>query len=216
MPEFKVLSCEDFTEALASGAPVPGGGAACAFVGAMATALGGMVGSLTIGKPRYEEVSGEVGELKRRADALRVKLLNLMDKDAAAFEPLARAYGLPAETEEERAEKARVTQDCLRAACTVPLEIMEACCEALDLLDGFAHKGAAIAISDAGVGLAFAKAALQGASLNVFINTKAMVDREYATMINMRAKALLDTYLSRADTRLEEVANRLAWEYGKA
>ncbi len=78
---------------------------------------------------------------------------------------------MPRETEEEKAEKARVMEIVLKDACSVPMEIMEKCCEAIDLIVEFAAKGSKLAISDAGVGAAFCKAALQGASLNVYINT---------------------------------------------
>ena len=67
------------------------------------------------------------------------------------------------------------------------MEIMERCCEAIDLIEVFAEKGSTLAISDAGVGATFCKAALEGASLNVFINTKSMKNREYADELNKKA-----------------------------
>ena len=62
---------------------------------------------------------------------------------------------MPRETEEEKAEKARVMEIVLKDACSVPMEIMEKCCEAIDIIAEFAAKGSALAISDAGVGAAF-------------------------------------------------------------
>lgn len=107
-------------------------------------------------------------------------------KRCRSFEPLSKAYGMPRETEEEKAEKARVMEIVLKDACSVPMEIMEKCCEAIDLIVEFAAKGSKLAISDAGVGAAFCKAALQGASLNVYINTKSMANREYAEELNKK------------------------------
>lgn len=75
----------------------------------------------------------------------------------------------------------------LKDACSVPMEIMEKCCEAIELIQEFAAKGSTLAISDAGVGAAFCKAALEGASLNVYINTKSMKNREYAEELNAKA-----------------------------
>jgi formiminotetrahydrofolate cyclodeaminase len=49
-------NCRDFVEVLSSKAPVPGGGGASALVGAVGTALGNMVGSLTVGKKKYADV----------------------------------------------------------------------------------------------------------------------------------------------------------------
>ena len=82
----------------------------------------------------------------------------------------------------------------LQDACAAPLEIMRKCCEAIDMCEEFANKGSRLAISDAGVGVVFCKAALQGASLNVFINTKAMKDRESAERINDEADSMLFEY----------------------
>ena len=95
---------------------------------------------------------------------------------------------MPKETEEEKAEKARVMEIVLKDACSVPMEIMEKCCEAIELIVEFGAKGSKLAISDAGVGAAFCKAALQGASLNVYINTKSMADREYAEEIKQKSR----------------------------
>lgn len=189
---FSTVPCDEFVTVLASKAPVPGGGGAAALVGAVGTALGNMVGSLTVGKKKYAAVEEEMQELKAKADGLQKELLRLVERDAEVFEPLSRAYGMPKETEEEKAEKARVMEAALKDACSVPMEIMEKCCEAIDLLVEFAAKGSTLAISDAGVGAAFCKAALEGASLNVYINTKSMADREYAESLNKKCDEMLE------------------------
>ena len=181
---FSTVPCNEFVEVLGSKAPVPGGGGASALVGAVGTALGNMVGALTVGKKKYADVEEEMKELMAKATTLQDELLHLIERDAEVFEPLSKAYGMPRETEEEKAEKARVMEIVLKDACSVPMEIMEKCCEAIDLIVEFAAKGSALAISDAGVGAAFCKAALQGASLNVYINTKSMKNREYAEELN--------------------------------
>ena len=183
-------SCEAFVEVLASKAPVPGGGGASSLVGAIGTALGNMVGSLTLGKKKYADVQDDIIALKAKADALQMELLDLVQKDAEMFEPLSKAYGLPKETEEQKAEKARIMEAALKDACSVPLLIMEKCCEAIELHKEFAAKGSALAISDVGVGVACCRAALLGASLNVFINTKSMTDKAYAAEINEKAEAI--------------------------
>ena len=202
--EFTKGTCEEFVEVLASKAPVPGGGGASALVGAIGTALGNMVGSLTLGKKKYADVQDDIIALKAKADALQAELLGLVQKDAEMFEPLSKAYGLPKETEEEKAEKARVMEAALKDACSVPVEIMEKICEAIE----FAAKGTAIAISDVGVGVACCRAALLGASLNVFINTKSMTDRTYAEAINQKCEAMIDKYVALADQIFADVRAR--------
>ena len=199
---FSTSTCTEFVEVLASKAPVPGGGGASALVGAVGTALGNMVGSLTVGKKKYADVEDEMYELKAKCDQLQKDFLRLIERDAEVFEPLAKAYGMPRETEEEKAEKARVMAIVLKDACSVPMEIMEKCCELLDITN-------VLAISDAGVGAAFCKAALQGASLNVFINTKSMADKEYAAELNAKADAMLEKYTKIADDIFASVTARL-------
>ena len=196
-------------EKLSSKAPVPGGGGASALVAAVGTALGNMVGSLTVGKKKYADVEEEMYILKEKAGRLEKEFLKLVDRDAEVFEPLSKAYGLPKETEEQKAEKARVMEAALKEACTVPLEIMEKCCEALDLVKEFAAKGSVLAVSDAGVAAVCLKAALQGASLNVFINTKAMKDRAYAEELDRKADSMLKEYQAEADRIFEEVQSKL-------
>ena len=206
---FSTVPCNEFVEVLASKAPVPGGGGASALVGAIGTALGNMVGSLTVGKKKYADVEEEMYELKGKADALQKELLHLIERDAEVFEPLSKAYGMPRNTEEEKAEKARVMEIVLNDACSVPMEIMERCCEAIDLIEVFAEKGSTLAISDAGVGATFCKAALEGASLNVFINTKSMKNREYADELNKKADEMLSVYTKKAEEIYQSVAARL-------
>lgn len=206
---FTQKSCEEFIEVLASKEPVPGGGGASALVGAIGTALGNMVGSLTVGKKKYADVQEDILRLKAQADLLQADLIRLVARDAEVFEPLSKAYGLPKDTEEQKAEKTRIMELCLKEACSVPLEIMEKCCAAIELHREFAQKGTAIAISDVGVGVAFCKAALMGASLNVFINTNAMTDKAYAAEINEKANAMLTRYTALADEIYASVLSRL-------
>lgn len=202
-------SCSEFTEILASKAPVPGGGGAAALAGAVGTALGNMVGSLTVGKKKYAEVEAHMHTLMEKAAGLRIELLELVDKDAEVFAPLAKAYGMPAETQEQKEEKQRVMGECLKLACSVPLEIMEKCCEAIELHREFAAKGSRLAVSDAGVGAAICKAALMGASLNVYINTGLMKDRALAKELDERADMMTEKYSAAADEIFEGVCEEI-------
>lgn len=207
--EFYKQSCEEFVEVLASNAPVPGGGGASAMVGAVGVALGNMVANLTIGKKKYADVEAELIELREKACVLQKELLRLVDKDAEGFEPLAKAYRLPKETEEEKAYKEKVMEEALKEAAQVPMEIMEKICEAIVLHKEFAEKGSILAISDAGVGVSFCRGALLGASLNVFINSKSMKDRAYAENLNQKAEEMLAIYVPMADEIFARVKERL-------
>lgn len=198
-------SCEKFVEVLASKAPTPGGGGASALTGAVGVALGNMVGALTVGKKKYADVEEEIKAMMETSAKLQQELLDLVQKDADGFAPLAAAYGLPKETEEQKAEKERVLEEALKNACSVPFEIMEKCCQGIELCGRFAEKGSVMATSDAGAGAIFCKAALQAASLNVYINTKSIKDREYAQQANERSDAMLKEYMAKADAIIESV-----------
>ncbi len=194
-------SCRKFVEVLASDAPAPGGGGAAALVGAIGTALGNMVGSLTVGKKKYAEVEAEIIALKAKCDALQTELLNQVEADDEGFVPLAKAYGIPKDDPNRDA----VLESATITACAVPMHIMELCCEAIDYIAVFAAKGSRLAVSDAGCAAVCCKAGLQAASLNVFINTKSLKNREVAEEMNRKANLMLNKYCQKADEIFNEV-----------
>ena len=188
-------NCRKFVEVLASDAPAPGGGGAAALVGAIGTALGNMVGSLTVGKKKYAEVEAEIIELKGKCDALQKELLDQVEADEVNFLPLAKAYGIP----KDDPNRDRVMEEATIIACSTPMKIMELCCQAIEYIEVFAAKGSRLAVSDAGCGAVICKSALQAASLNVFINTKTLKNREVAEEMNTKALTMLATYGAKAD-----------------
>ena len=194
-------SCRKFVEVLASDAPAPGGGGAAALVGAIGTALGNMVGSLTVGKKKYAEVEAEIIALKAKCDALQTELLNQVEADEINFLPLAKAYGIPKDDPTRDA----VMEEATIIACSTPMKIMELCCEAIGYIKVFADKGSRLAVSDAGCGAVCCKAALQAASLNVFINTKSLKNRDTAEELNRQANLMLNKYCQMADEIFDEV-----------
>lgn len=202
-------SCESFVTALSSKEPTPGGGGASALTGALGTALGHMVGSLTVGKKKYQDVEAEIRQRMEQAQNIQERLLELVQEDAESFAPLAAAYRMPSVTEEEKKEKERVMEDVLKEACRVPFEIMQKCCEGIELCGIFAEKGSTMAISDAGAGASFCRAALESASFNIYINTKSMKDREYAQQANCRADEMRSVYMKKADAIIEKVFSEI-------
>ena len=214
--DYTTRSCREFVTVLASSEPAPGGGGASALVAALGTALGNMVGSLTVGKKKYADVEEEILALKAKCDQLQNELLDQVPADAEGFIPLSKAYGIPKDdpSRPEIMEKATIT------ACQVPMHIMELCCESLECIATFAAKGSRLAVSDAGCGATIVKAALQAASLNVFINTKTLQNRAVAEEMNAKCLGMLDKYgklkAIRADVmkQLEEV--RIAGRIGSS
>ena len=195
------LSLKAFTDELAAKVSVPGGGGASALVGAIAAALGSMVGNFTLGKKKYADVEPDIIRLMDEAEVLRNELLACIDRDAEGFEPLSRAYGLPKDApgRDETLEK------CLHDAAAVPMEIAELSCKVIELSEEFAAKGSKLMISDAGCSAVFAWSALYGAALNVKVNTKLMKDRAYAEVLDSRIDSLMEEYWKRADKVYEDV-----------
>lgn len=183
-------SIDSFIEELSSKAAVPGGGGACGLVAAVGMSLGNMVMALTNGKKKYAKYQEEVEETIKRASILTKDLLECMDKDAKAFEPLSKAYSLPKETREEIEYRDKVMEEALLVAAKAPLEMMELILDAMKMIDRIAQIGSRLALSDAGVGISMCNSAMEGASLNVYINTKLMKNTKEAKALELRADEL--------------------------
>lgn len=179
--------------------PYSGGRRASALAGALGSALGQMVGNLTVGKKKYAAVEEEVRARMEELSRLSGEFLRLADRDEEVFKPLAEAYGLPKETKEEREYKDAVMEERLLAATMVPLEIMERAVQTMEILEILAEKGSVMAVSDVGVGIQFARTALLGGVMNVYINTKSMKDRQKAEELNGRAGELTAKGIKLAD-----------------
>lgn len=199
-----------FIDELASAAPVPGGGGASAYVGALATAAASMVGNLTVGKKTYADVELDVQAALARLEDARKRLINLVDEDARVFEPLSATYRMPKSTSEEIAARNKAMQEALVEACEVPLAIMRAVVEAVDDIEFLAHHGSKLARSDAGVAAAFARAAVDGASLNVYINVASMEDVALAERFRADADRLTTTARTRCDNLFDYVKSAVS------
>ena len=162
--EMMERTCSQFLAELASKAPTPGGGGTAALVGAAGVALGNMVGNLTTGNKKYAAVEEKIQALNAKAETLRKELEALVQEDAEAFAPLAAAYGLPKNKQEQAADNERVMETALTRAALVPIKIMQKCLEGITLAYSYAVDGSTMAISDAGCAAELCKAALQAAS----------------------------------------------------
>jgi methenyltetrahydrofolate cyclohydrolase len=179
-----------FLDDLASERPTPGGGAA-AVCGAIGAALVSMVANLTIGKKNYEAVWEDLEVVNAKAEALRAELTGAIEEDAVAFNSVMSAYGLPRATYEEKATRAASIQAALKDATLAPLRAVKACFEVIRLSAAAAEKGNLNVISDAGVAVLAANAGLRSAALNVFVNAKAIKDRDFAEKQIAEVNALL-------------------------
>ena len=177
-----------------------GGGSAAAIIGAMGAALVAMVCNLTIGKKKYADVEAEMHTLLAKAEALRHRLTGMIADDMKAFDAVMGAYGMPKETDAEKDSRSAAIQQALKLATDVPLSCCHAAREVIDLAAVASAKGNVGVISDAGVAVLAAYAALRSAALNVYTNAKIITDKAYA---DAKLKEL-ETLLSGAEGVTEE------------
>lgn len=201
-------SCREFCQILASKAPVPGGGGVSALVGALGAALCSMAGSLTLGRKKYAVYEADIRRMLETGELLRLRLLELVEEDAAAFQPLSKAYSIP----RDDPERETVIQTAALHACCAPLEMMEQICRVIVLLEEMLDKGSVMLLSDVGCGASCCRAALESASLNIYVNTKTMTNRAAAQALNDRADELRAEYLPRAGAVADAVLRRLRLE----
>ena len=190
-------SIDRFVGELSSGAPVPGGGGASALMGAVSAALCSMVANLTTGKKKYAEYQSDIERILGDAARLADEMEALIEKDAEAFEPLSKAYSIP----KEEPGRDELLENALR--------IVVKTLEVAGIIEELAVKGSRLAISDVGVAAAACRAAACGASMNVYINTKLMKDREYASGMNAKTDAAVAEVVAKCDKAYEAVLGGL-------
>lgn len=195
MKKLTDLSCTAFAEVLASKAPVPGGGGAAALAGALGVALCSMVGNFTTGKKKYAAYEEDIQRMLAEGETLRARLLELVEADAAAFEPLSRAYAIP----KEDPTRDSVLEEAALNACKAPMEMVSCCGEALLLLEEMLEKGSRLLLSDVGCGALLCKAAMESAAMNVFVNTGSLQDRAVAVGMERQVDETLEKYLPLAE-----------------
>lgn len=183
-------SVRAFAQKLGAKEPVPGGGGVAALAGALGACLGSMVGQYSVGKKAFLGREKEHHAIIDKCLALSDRLLTLIDEDAANFEPLSKAYGLPANTEEEKREKKRVLEEATKIAASGPIEMVDLIYEAILLQEKLVDLSTKMIISDVGCGVEMLRAALLSAKLNVVVNLNSIEDAEYVTQVrkNMNRK----------------------------
>jgi formiminotetrahydrofolate cyclodeaminase len=173
------MTIREFTEKLASDAPAPGGGSAAALSGALGAALVSMVCNLTAGKPKYAANESLVRDVLTKLDELAARLLEAIQKDTDAFDAVIAAFGLPKETDAQKAERSAAIQTAYKVAVASPEATAEYCLTVMRLAESLVGKSNANAASDLAVGATQAHAGLKGALANVRINLPSIKDAAY-------------------------------------
>jgi len=192
-----------FLDDLASNAPTPGGGAAAAILGAMGSALGEMVGNLTVGKKKYADVEVQVKADLMALEQLRPQILQMFALDAHAFDAFGKAGAMPKDTDEQKAQRKFVMQAALKGATESPEKTARQCVDAFKHVAAIAKVGNKHAISDCGVGALSLFAAINAGVLNMRINLPGIDDPDFkarygklADLYEAEAKSLLESTLA--------------------
>lgn len=203
------LQVSAFADLLASDAPAPGGGSSAALEGALGAALTAMVCGLTVGKKKYADYQTLAVDTQKKAEDLKARFIDVMDRDTEAFNAVSAVFSMPKETDEEKAARSAAMQEALKGCTKTPFEMMELAVETLELTDSVLGKSNASAASDLGVSALSLRAAIQGAWLNVLINISSLKDADLAADYRDKGEALLARALPVADRIYQTVLESL-------
>ena len=199
------MQVAQFVDVMASDAPAPGGGSASALEGAVGAALTAMVCALTVGKKKYADVQDLAAESMEKANDLKARFVDVMDRDTEAFNAVSAVFAMPKETDVEKAARKAAMQEALKGCTKTPFEMMQLACETLELTRSLVGRLNASAASDLGCSALALRAAIQGAWLNVLINISGITDEAFAAEYRANGQALLDKALPLADEIYAEI-----------
>jgi len=179
---------KEFINTLASKEPTPGGGGAAALVGTVAAALCSMVANLTCGKKKYEMYQEDMDRILVYLEEAIWEINSYIEKDADAFGPLAEAYKIP----KDDPKRAEILEKALLAAAVVPMELAGKLYDLIPVMEELEEKGNKMAFSDVAVAAVACRAAMEGAVMNVYINTKSLTNPLISGGLNKKAMKLVE------------------------
>ena len=203
------FSLEEFAQDLGSKKSMPGGGSVAAYALNLANGLASMVANFTSGKKKYAAYQADIEKILEKCQAFHRESMDMVDRDAEAFLPLAAVYKMPRDTDEEMEAKYSQMQICLTRAASVPLDLLRLSKKVLDLHEDLLEKGSIMLLSDVGVGVAMLRSAALSARINVMINIKDIDDQTYVTRTNEEVEDLVADIVKRSDYIYDEVFRRL-------
>lgn len=203
------FSLEEFAQDLGSKKSMPGGGSVAAYALNLANGLASMVANFTSGKKKYAAYQADIEKILEKCQAFHRESMDMVDRDAEAFLPLAAVYKMPSDTDEEMEAKYAQMQICLTRAASVPLDLLRLSKKVLDLHEDLLEKGSIMLLSDVGVGVAMLRSAALSARINVMINIKYIDDQTYVTRTNEEVEDLVADIVKRSDYIYDEVFRRL-------
>ena len=203
------LKANDLAHLTASEAMAPGGGSISAYVGALGVSLGTMVANLSANKGGWEDKISEFSKWAEIGQSIKKELLFLVDEDTRSFNGIIEALRLPKDSKEEKESRKNAIEKASQYATEIPFKVMETSMKSFDLLKEMADNGNPNSLSDAGVGILCIQTAVKGAFMNVQINAKDLLDRDFARNISLQAQSLHDEMDERTNIQLEKINESL-------
>ncbi|MBP5497773.1 MAG: glutamate formimidoyltransferase [Muribaculaceae bacterium] len=185
------FTVSEFANETSRESPAPGGGTISAYMGALGAALGTMVANLSSHKPGWDDRWQEFSVWADKGQDIAKELMLLVDEDTEAFNRIMTAFGMPKKTDEDKAARSAAIQAATLYAAQVPLRTMKESFKVFELCRAMVIEGNPNSVSDAGVGVLAARAAVLGAGMNVKINAGSLKDRETADALIAEANELI-------------------------
>lgn len=203
------LSLKKYMDLTASESPVPGGGSASAYMGALGVALGTMVANLSAHKKGWDERWKEFSEHAESGKKIQNELLHLVEEDTNAYQGIMDAFSLPRTTDEEKMNRKNIIAEATRNATLVPFKVMETALGAYNLVRAMVESGNPNSVTDAAVGALALRACISGAHLNVLINIKGLEKSEFTDNITARAGEIEEKSQAEAEEILKNVIDKV-------
>ena len=184
------LTAKELANETASESMAPGGGSVAAYCGALGVSLATMVANLSANKPGWEDKVEMFSDWAVKGQAMKRDLLFLVDEDTRSFNGIIDAIRMPKDTAEDKAARLEAIEKASQYAAEIPYQVMQKAYEAKDLLQAMLDMGNKPSITDAGVGALCCLTAIEGAYMNVRVNTKDLKDEEFAQELNTASSAL--------------------------
>ena len=204
------LTAKGFANLTASESPAPGGGSVSAYMGALGAALGTMVANLSSHKAGWDHRWDEFSKWAEKGQSIMNEMLFLVDEDTNSFNKIMEAFGLPKESDAEKAARSAAIQAATQYATEIPLRTMKVAYSGFDLIEEMVKEGNPNSVSDAGVGALAIRSAIYGAYMNVRINSVDLKDRTVADKLVAEAQEIYDMTAGREKRIIDAVLATLS------
>ncbi len=203
------FTVKDFAEETASESMAPGGGSIAAYVGALGVSLGTMVANLSGHKAGWDAKWEYFSDWARKGQQYKDDLLFLVDEDTNAFNKIISGFRMPKTTSEEIEIRKQAIEDATKYATEIPFRVMETSYNSIEVMLAMMKNGIKNSLSDGGVGVLCAKAAVTGAYFNVRINAKDIKDQSFAKEILAKAEDIYQKTIVLENEMMEIINNNI-------